>query len=230
MDIVSKTMLGSLVVQILIFIFSLYGFFIKIDQNHIILKDLLYMDAVVQLIETGMYLWLFFAISNFKTMTKRRYIDWFITTPILLITTIAYMYYNTHIENDSKEVLTLETFITKERKNIIYIVILNALMLIIGYLGEAEIINKYLSTFIGFILFFITFYIIKDYIKNNNKNKIIYTFVFSVWSLYGVAALFNPVNKNVSYNILDLFSKNFYGLFILYSIIKIYNIKNDQKT
>jgi hypothetical protein len=36
--------------------------------------------------------------------------------------------------------------------------------------------------------------------------------------LYGVAAMFNSVWKNVSYNILDVFAKNFYGLFLSYLI------------
>jgi len=32
--------------------------------------------------------------------------------------------------------------------------------------------------------------------------------------MYGIAALFKNVIKNTMYNILDIFSKNFYGLFI----------------
>ena len=36
-----------------------------------------------------------------------------------------------------------------------------------------------------------------------------------IWPLYGVAAMFNSKYKNFAYNILDIFSKNFYGLYIV---------------
>jgi bacteriorhodopsin len=43
--------------------------------------------------------------------------------------------------------------------------------------------------------------------------------MFIFWSLYGVAAVFDFENKNTSYNILDIFAKNFFGMF-LYWLIK----------
>ena len=42
-----------------------------------------------------------------------------------------------------------------------------------------------------------------------------------VWGLYGVAAMTDLKTKNISYNILDIVSKNFYGLFIYYIILQI---------
>ena len=44
--------------------------------------------------------------------------------------------------------------------------------------------------------------------------------MFVIWTLYGIAFLFNYKYRNVSYNILDIFSKNFYGLYIFYKIMK----------
>ena len=35
-----------------------------------------------------------------------------------------------------------------------------------------------------------------------------------IWSLYGVAAMFPTIIKNIFYNILDIISKNFYGLYL----------------
>jgi hypothetical protein len=51
-------------------------------------------------------------------------------------------------------------------------------------------------------------------------------FLFIVWLLYGIAYLFNYKYRNVSYNILDIFSKNFYGLYIFYKILKKKRIRN----
>ena len=42
----------------------------------------------------------------------------------------------------------------------------------------------------------------------------LYTFIYIVWGLYGVAATQSSVGKNIMYNLLDIASKNFYGAFI----------------
>ena len=82
-----------------------------------------------------------------------------------------------------------------------------------------KIINKNLSIIIGFIFFFLAFkYIYDKFVLNNEKNKKLFYFVFIIWSLYGLAAFFPDIQKNSCYNILDLISKNFYGLLIYYKI------------
>ena len=48
-------------------------------------------------------------------------------------------------------------------------------------------------------------------------------FLISIWSLYGVAAVLPTIPKNLSYNVLDIISKNFYGLFIYYKILEAVN-------
>ena len=98
-------------------------------------------------------------------------------------------------------------------------------MLLFGYLGEKNIINKNLSIVIGFVFFFLTFKLIYSrYVNNNSTNLKLFIFVFIIWSLYGVSATFGSVSKNISYNFLDIIAKNFYGLFIYYKILQ--NVKN----
>ena len=56
---------------------------------------------------------------------------------------------------------------------------------------------------------------------NINEREVYFTekrFMFFFWSLYGVAALFSNHAKNVSYNILDVFAKNFYGVYLSWFI------------
>jgi len=48
----------------------------------------------------------------------------------------------------------------------------------------------------------------------------LFLFVFIVWSIYGVAAMMPTPYKNISYNILDIIAKNFYGLYIYYKILQ----------
>jgi hypothetical protein len=38
----------------------------------------------------------------------------------------------------------------------------------------------------------------------------------SLWAFYGVAATFSPTWKNITYNLIDTLSKNFYGIFLTY--------------
>ena len=49
------------------------------------------------------------------------------------------------------------------------------------------------------------------------KNGIFYWFVF-FWSLYGVFAIMTYKIKNTGYNILDIFAKNLFGVFLSYII------------
>jgi bacteriorhodopsin len=113
----------------------------------------------------------------------------------------------------------------KKYKNIfIKIAIYNALMLLFGYLGEIEILNIWLSTSIGFVFFYLAFeQIYTNFVKNSpsKENKMLFTFLFIVWGLYGVAAVLPLVPKNIGYNFLDLISKNFYGIYIYFKIMKV---------
>ena len=106
------------------------------------------------------------------------------------------------------------------RENVIIIVkvlLLNILMLFLGLMGDLNKISKVVSFIGGFVPFILMFYIIyENYVKNNiYESNIFYIFVF-VWSLYGLSHLLNYNNKNTSYNILDLFSKNFWIIFTLF--------------
>ncbi len=92
-------------------------------------------------------------------------------------------------------------------------------MLLVGYLQEIGIINIWASSLIGFYFLYLTFDIIyREYAIKSPENLQIFWIMAIIWSLYGVAAMFESKYKNFAYNILDIFSKNFYGLYIAYRI------------
>jgi hypothetical protein len=92
-------------------------------------------------------------------------------------------------------------------------------MLVFGYAFEIGILDLVTSTIMGFVGFAGSFYVLWDgFASKSPDNFLLYAFMFIVWALYGVAALLNSTWKNVSYNILDLVAKNFYGLFLSYLI------------
>lgn len=92
-------------------------------------------------------------------------------------------------------------------------------MLLVGYLQEIGAINIWMSSSLGFYLLYLTFEkIYYEYaVKSKTNLPIFWTMAF-IWSLYGIAAMFESKYKNFAYNILDIFSKNFYGLYITYRI------------
>jgi hypothetical protein len=92
-------------------------------------------------------------------------------------------------------------------------------MLLFGLLAEVGIMNKGLAFVLGMIALIGSFGIIyESYAKFSEKTKQIFWVMFGLWSMYGVAFLFPPIAKNIGYTVLDIFSKNFFGIFLFYII------------
>ena len=219
-DLVNKTIYLSLSVQIVTTIVSFDGLRYNLNEKDKILHDILKLELFVQLVEAVFYIWIIYGLKDFNKMTSRRYIDWAITTPTMLISTIAYMKYQEHKESNSDVFITdIYSFIRENKNNIQKIVIYNGLMLLFGYLGETNVLDKNISVSIGFIFFYLSFNTVyQEYAKKSIEGKQLFNVLVTLWSLYGISAILEPIKKNISYNILDVFSKNFYGLFIYYKI------------
>ena len=71
---------------------------------------------------------------------------------------------------------------------------------------------------IGFFFFYKSFSIIYKYAEKTEIGKNLFKFLVVAWALYGVAAMLPIKEKNICYNTLDIFSKNFYGLYIYYKV------------
>ena len=223
---VKNTIWFSLLIQLITGIIPLHTLFININEKHNILKDILILETVVQFIEMLFYIWIAFAVLNIKKMASRRYIDWVITTPAMLLSTIMFMNYQEKKEKNKldEEPMKTKQFLNDNKDDVVKIFLYNLVMLTFGYLGEQNILSKFISIPIGFIFFFKTFELIyNNYAIHSNLGVKLFYFMFIVWSLYGVAATFKPNEKNVSYNVLDIISKNFYGLFIYFQILQIAN-------
>jgi bacteriorhodopsin len=221
---VKNTIWFSLILQIITGLIPLQGLFIKLEEKDAILSDILTLETTVQFIELLFYVWIAFSVMNIKKMAARRYIDWVITTPTMLLSTIMFMKYQERKERgelESKPLKTME-FIKENKNQILKLFGFNFLMLVFGYLGEVNTISKYIAIPIGFGFFYKAFELIyNNYAATTTIGKQLFTFLVSVWSLYGVAAIMSPNVKNVSYNLLDIVAKNFYGLYIYYQITQL---------
>jgi len=147
------TLVFSIIIQIITGIIEVGAFFVKVPTIYSLIKQLLIIELIVQFCEGMFYFWLAYNYSNVLNITPKRYIDWFITTPSMLITLMIYLIYlNKKAENKIND---LDFFtLLKENSNIfIPVVLLNWLMLLFGYLGEIRIIPVLIGVFLGFIPF-----------------------------------------------------------------------------
>ena len=206
----------SILIQIVTGIVGFRGFCFQIPEKHQILQTINKLEFGVQVVEFCFYIWISIAVISLSGMTPRRYIDWFITTPTMLLSTILFFTYNTHLDEEKE--ITFTTIIENNKEKLIKIFLFNAGMLVFGLLGELKIIPLIMSNILGFICFAFLFKEVYSFVGPNKENKKLYTFFLIVWSFYGVVQLLPTLEKNISYNFLDVVAKNFYGIFIYYKL------------
>ena len=214
MSLLKKTAYASLLIQLITGLVDVWGLTLNVPSNIEIYKQLLTIELIVQVIEFIFYIWLVRNIEK-PNITKYRYFDWFITTPSMLLTLMIYLDVN------RKEKTVIE-YVKNNFKFISIVLILNWIMLGLGLLGELGILQERVSATLGFIPFVIYYYMIyQRFIDRpgvSSEQKQVYFYFLFIWTLYGVAALLPYNYKNSMYNILDLFAKNFFGLFLVYFI------------
>jgi bacteriorhodopsin len=225
-----SSLLFSIAVQVITGIIELAAFFVRTAPGMALIKQLLGLELAVQAIEGAFYVWLYNNIATVKNITPKRYADWALTTPTMLITLVAYIIYLNAGTNanasTTQESLSLVQILRENATPIAQIVGLNWLMLLFGYLGEVNVIPLVAGVALGFLPFIAYFYIIYErFIRTTGEVNVnptslkIYAYFLVFWSLYGVVAVLPYTIKNTIYNIIDLFSKNFFGLFLSYLIV-----------
>jgi len=211
----------SIIVQFVTGFIEFGSLFINVSNEFTILKQLLLMEVVVQFIESAFYLYWYFNFTNITNITPKRYLDWSLTTPTMLVTLIFYLVFLKYKENNTSYKLNFVDLFHQESNTIIIVLLLNWLMLLFGYLGETKFIPVLLGVSLGFIPFLIYYYIIyQKYALLTDDGFKIFAYFFIVWSLYGIVAVLPYKIKNMFYNILDLFAKNFFGIFLSYVLFK----------
>ena len=214
------TLIISIIVQIITGGIEIVALFIKVPSAYSLIRELLIFEFIVQLIEGIFYIWLAYNFTKIINVTPKRYIDWVITTPTMLITLMLYLIYLNKKTTNETSNLEIFTLLKENSSVIIPIIMLNWLMLLFGYLGEMKILPVLLGVILGFIPFLTYYYLIYvNYVTKNTPGYLLFWYFFFFWSLYGVVAVLPYYMKNAFYNILDLFAKNFFGLFLTYIII-----------
>lgn len=142
---------------------------------------------------------------SYEKINITRYTDWAITTPIMLLVLVLALLYN-------NKAGALNFF------SYCIILIFNYGMLGSGYLGEVGYWNKTQANIVGFTFFSLLYvFIYRNYLQTsrrvNKDNQILFWSFVILWAMYGVFYPLDAVTRNVGYNILDLLSKCFVGIF-----------------
>lgn len=201
------------------------------------LKYILAIETTVNIIASVAYnnLLTFINPINYGSLTQFRYLDWFATTPLLLISFTLYLQYlknktdiqdtdnqdSNNYSNTSDASDKNSTGVQFEYDRLGLIVLLNFFMLVFGYLGETGYINHTLGCILGFIPFFALFWFIWKWYGDVIKNKWIFIVFIIVWSLYGIVYFLPNKEKNMSYNVLDIIAKVGFGLLIWAEVVRL---------
>ena len=189
-------------------------------------RGLLYiaiLETVSQVIEFVYYLLAVYYYRGIRTWT--RYIDWYVSTQVMLVSFMAFFVYRT--SGRSLDVLFTDPEIVPAT---VAVMTLNAVMLTFGFTVEIVDGFPYRITFLslGMVAFLVLFLVVfhAHVLHSTDGLQVaLYMFVFIVWGGYGLAATLPYDAKNIAYNGLDIVSKNFYGLFIF--IYAIYDTSTD---
>jgi bacteriorhodopsin len=145
-----------------------------------------------------------------ERINDMRYTDWAISTPLMLLVLCMVLGY------ENKITVTFLPFVG--------VLVFNFLMLGSGYLGELGRLSITMANAIGFVFFFLMYGIIwKVYMTGSKityQSKVIFWLFVILWALYGVFYQSPKMTKIFGYNILDLLSKAFVGIFFWFYLTK----------
>ena len=166
------------------------------------LRNILNLETTVSCVAALFYTYFIQKIDDgtmtLEKVTPYRYLDWTITTPMLLL--VLMIFFKTPVH--------LNTFLSAA--------VLNFGMLFSGYMGETGHIPRVKGSLFGFGFFAgLLGLILSTYGSTMTHIQWLMFIAFAVvWTMYGVVYWLDEKKKNIAYNSLDVIAKVFFGLFI----------------
>lgn len=140
--------------------------------------------------------------GNRQDLVPLRYVDWSVTTPMMLLSLILTILYSS-----GGSIHLIQFIITMT---------LHYGMLLFGYLGEMNYMNHITANVIGFMFFGGLFtYIYKTFMtKYSLASMSLFVTYVVLWGMYGIVYFFPHDEKMLGYNVLDFIAKCLVGLFL----------------
>lgn len=154
--------------------------------------------------------------TDYNKINQLRYMDWSITTPLMLLVLITVLLFNT----DKKSSIGVFAYL--------FVFILNYGMLGFGYLGDAQIMERTVANLLGFGCYALLFgFIFTRYVlpKYHFGNYLLFFSYVVIWGMYGIAYFCDEITKNLYYNILDAIAKALVGILIWAFYTKVFHVE-----
>jgi bacteriorhodopsin len=207
LDITEKSFYAVFFIMAFAFVLSVVSSFLTKDN---LLRKILIIETMITGISCFMYFMFLKNITSYfnlhdksedneidlTVIDRLRYKGWVFTTPLMLIA-LCFVF-----QNSIK--INIDQF------TLFSILVLNYIMLLFGFLGEIKVIEKFQAMILGFIPFFIIFYLLfTTFIIHtiNPFNYLIFSIYFVIWAGYGISYIQEEKIKNILMNIFDCFSK-----------------------
>jgi bacteriorhodopsin len=173
-------------------------------------RKALAIETVVNVIAAWVYTELRPALTsgNISRASDLRYVDWFLTTPLLIASFAIYLT-NSPTANNAEGILRQDLM----SPWLVGLLVANAAMIICGFKArgnpsqQGSVNNLFICAWLAFAFIaavLVTFYY---YVY------MVYIFL-AVWALYGLAFLEPVPVRETMYNVLDVFSKSAFGIFL----------------
>ena len=204
---VYRTAVASLVAQVVIGAITSMSFFVTVDDPSARsdLNAIVALEVSSQAVE---FVWYVVIVCRYATIrTWMRYIDWVVSTPVMLLSTALFF---SHRDPDASLWSPLRGW------TMYACVACDWFMLLCGYLVETGRVRRDLGIVLGSwgLVGTFTFLAMSLPPSGDALASALFWGVYGVWSLYGVAAVLPYEPKNIMYNLLDIVSKNVYGLLL----------------
>lgn len=167
----------------------------------VLIRHIMNIETAISLVAGMVYAYLNEEVrkpgADLKKITQVRYVDWSITTPLILL--VILLFYNGENAIDYKTYLG--------------VIGLNAGMLYSGYVGETNPFHKRTGGAVGFLFFAAMLALFYNCCVPGTKNPTVFWIFALLWTLYGVVYYIeDEETKNICYNVLDVVSKALFGV------------------
>ena len=174
-------------------------------------RQALTLETVVNVTAAVVYSYLRLALADQAEVTRLRYTDWLITTPLLLGSLYLFLSQNRPAQDNLGGLFWLT-------------VGLNVGMLLFGWLGTKGTVTDALRRGAGLgdtspqLLAWMCFAGVAALFGAFYYEEPMTWILFGVWALYGLCYNASPDLQNICYNLLDVVSKVGFGIFLYFSM------------
>jgi bacteriorhodopsin len=167
----------------------------------VLVRHIMNIETAVSLVAGLVYGYLYEEVKkpqvDLEKIMRIRYIDWSITTPLILLSIL--LFYN------GEGAIDYRTFLG--------IAALNGGMLYSGYLGETGAVSKMTGGIAGFAFFGAMVWLFYTCCIPAKGSPIVFYVFAAIWALYGVVYYIeDEETKNLGYNVLDITAKALFGV------------------